>query len=126
VNGAASRLLGSVAFGLVLLSAGVSCRWSEALDRTGIDRVDQLVYGAQDLEGAIDHLEAVLGVRAVYGGQHPGQGTHNALLSLGPAVYLEILAPDPAQPDPVGQRWFGIDAVTTPRLVTWAAKEHDL
>lgn len=32
-------------------------------------------------------------MRPVYGGRHPGAGTQNALLSLGPRSYMEILAP---------------------------------
>lgn len=84
------------------------------------------MYATPDLNASVDHLEQVLGVRAMYGGHHWGRGTHNALLSLGPAMYLEILAPDPGQPEPDVPRWLGLDDVTAPRFVTWAAKASDL
>src|SRR5688572_22822166 len=66
--------------------------------------------------------ERRLGVRAAPGGQHPGRGTRNALIALGPDSYLEILAPDPAQPAPAGGRWFGVDPKAPARLTGWAAK----
>ena len=71
-------------------------------------------------------LERRLGVRAAPGGQHPGRGTRNALIALGPDSYLEILAPDPAQPAPPGGRWFGVDPNAPARLAGWAAKATDL
>jgi hypothetical protein len=89
-------------------------------------RVDHLVYGAPDLGHAVELLERLLGVRAEKGGSHAGEGTCNALLALGPSAYLEILAPDPEQPAPPRPRWFGIDALRSPRLVAWAANESDL
>lgn len=85
--------------------------------------VDHVVYAAPDLEAAVADLESRLGVRAAYGGAHPGAGSHNALLGLGGGAYLEIIAPDPGQPDPVGRaRPFGLDDLAAPRLVGWAAK----
>jgi hypothetical protein len=84
--------------------------------------VDHLVYATPNLQAGIEQIEHLLGVRAAAGGQHPGRGTRNALLSLGPGTYLEIIAPDPDQPRPDGPRWFGVDEVRAPRLVTWAAK----
>ncbi len=91
-----------------------------------LNQVDHLVFGTPDLEQGINNLEALTGVRALAGGQHPGYGTRNALLALGPETYLEIIGPDPKQPKPDGPRVFGIDDLDRPRLVTWAAKEQDL
>jgi Glyoxalase-like domain len=88
--------------------------------------LDHLVWGGPNLEAEIDHLERLTGVRAALGGQHPGEGTRNALLRLGPTSYLELIAPDPAQPSPPHPRWLGLDALISPRLVTWAAKATEL
>jgi hypothetical protein len=89
-------------------------------------RIDHLVYAAPDLTLGIERVEALLGVRATPGGQHPGEGTRNALVALGPSSYLEIIARDPGQPEPATARKFGIDTLRGPRLVTWAAKGSDL
>jgi hypothetical protein len=88
--------------------------------------VDHLVYATPDLQTGVERVERLLGVLASPGGQHPGRGTRNALLSLGPGAYLEIIGPDPDQPPPAQPRPFGIDALKEPRLVTWAAKGTDL
>ncbi len=88
--------------------------------------IDHLVYAAPDLSRAMDAIETLTGVRPVAGGKHTGRGTHNALLSLGPGAYLEIIAPDPQQLDPEQPRAFGLDALSAPRLVTWAAKAPDI
>jgi len=91
-----------------------------------LERVDHLVYAVPDLEAAVDALEATLGVRAAAGGRHPAEGTRNFLLALGPAVYLEIIGPDPSGPAPSRPRWFGTDGLGEPRLVAWAARGEDL
>lgn len=88
--------------------------------------LDHLVYAVPDLQAAIDDLSDRLGVAAAYGGAHPKVGTHNGLLSLGSTSYLEIIAPDPTVHDPERARPFGLDGLTGPRLVTWAAAETDL
>jgi hypothetical protein len=85
-------------------------------------RVDHLVYATPDLDVGIRTIEALLGVRATAGGQHPGLGTRNALVALGPTTYLEIIGPDPDQPTLPQPRRFGIDQLKEPRLVGWVAK----
>lgn len=56
----------------------------------------------------------------------PGWGTRNAILSLGGNRYLEIVGVDEAQPEAAGRRVFGVDALSHPRLLTWAVGTADL
>ena len=87
--------------------------------------IDHLVYACPDLTAAVDEIARLTGVRPEYGGQHPGLGTHNALLSLGDRTYLEIIAPDPAQPG-TGSLPFGLEELTAPALRAWAAAAEDI
>jgi hypothetical protein len=91
-----------------------------------LSSVDHLVYATPQLAEGIKQLEDQLGVRAAPGGQHPGLGTRNALIALGPSAYIEIIGPDPEQPRPAGPLRFGIDDLKAPRLVGWVAKGIDL
>ena len=91
-----------------------------------ISRVDHLVYATPDLNRGVEEIEKLLGVRATAGGQHPGRGTRNALVALGPTAYLEILAPDPEQPPPEEPRPFGLDELKESRLVAWFVNGRDL
>jgi glyoxalase-like protein len=84
--------------------------------------LDHLILGCNDLDHGIAFVEAHTGVRGALGGVHPGAGTKNALLSLGGQRYLEILAPDPAQPDTENP----LKALSEPRLMTWAVHLTDL
>ena len=88
--------------------------------------LDHLVYATPDLDATIERLEQLFSVRAAIGGQHPGWGTKNALLSLGPKAYLEIMGPDPTQPEPKQPRPFGMDTMSKPRLMTWVARTDDI
>jgi hypothetical protein len=87
--------------------------------------VDHLVYLCPDLGSAVEDIAARTGVRPAFGGQHPGLGTHNALLSLAGRTYLEIIAPDPAQPRPA-ELPFGLGTATQPGLRAWAVAPDDL
>jgi Glyoxalase-like domain len=87
--------------------------------------LDHILLGSNDLEHGIAFVEQHTGVRAAFGGVHPGRGTQNALLSLGERRYFEIIAPDPKQNDI--QPWAVhqlniIKELTTPRLIGWAAR----
>jgi Glyoxalase-like domain len=88
--------------------------------------IDHLVYGTPDLADAVADIEERFGVRAEAGGKHIGVGTHNALLALGPRTYLEIIAPDPGQPEPSMPRPFGLDDLTHGGLVGWAVACQDI
>ncbi|MEU7525765.1 VOC family protein [Saccharothrix sp. NPDC042600] len=92
----------------------------------GTARIDHVLYAAPELEAAVADLAARLGVRAAGGGQHPGVGTHNRLLGLGPHTYLEVIAPDPSQPGPALPRPYGVDGVTSGRVVGWALTVDDI
>ncbi|MGI8927639.1 MAG: VOC family protein [Tepidiformaceae bacterium] len=84
--------------------------------------LDHLVYAVPNLDEAIDDIDRRFGVRATPGGKHQGRGTHNALLALGNGGYLEIIGPDPEQKNVSGPMPFGIDRLSGPRVVSWAAK----
>lgn len=83
--------------------------------------LDHILLGSPDLQAGIDFVEKHTGVRATFGGVHPGRGTQNALLSIGDRRYLEIIAPDPAQPGVKNPIASNLHSLTEPRLVGWAA-----
>ncbi len=88
--------------------------------------LDHILLGCNDLQRGIDFVEQHTGVRAAFGGVHPGRGTQNALLSLGERRYLEIIVPDPDQPDAKGPLVLHLRKLSEPRIVGWAAHPGDL
>ncbi|HEV7788173.1 MAG TPA: VOC family protein [Pseudonocardia sp.] len=100
--------------------------------------LDHLVFAAPDLAAAVAQFAELTGVRPAAGGRHVGVGTANYLVGLSPAgvdgvgvdeaggAYLEIIGPDPEQPEPAAPRPFGIDELTAPRLASWAIHPADL
>lgn len=87
---------------------------------------DHLVYVVPDLGLAVCEMEARFGVPFTPGGSHPGLGTRNALLRIGPRIYLELLGPDPEQPRPSSGLWFGAEGAMRDSLATWCARSDDL
>jgi|SRR5579864_2111483 len=118
---------------LALAAAAIATRRSagaESLLGVPID-LDHILLGVSDLDDGIAWLEERSGIRAAFGGVHPGRGTRNALLSLGPRRYLEIIAPDPAQTEKAS-RGANVSMVNKlhklkePRLIGWAVHTDDL
>ncbi|WP_439815548.1 VOC family protein [Zavarzinia sp. CC-PAN008] len=86
-----------------------------------VPELDHLVWAVPDLEQGCALFASLTGVAPATGGSHPGLGTRNALVSLGPDVYLELLAPDPQQ-DLAGTGGEWIAALPAPRLVAYCMR----
>lgn len=72
-------------------------------------KLDHLSVIAPSLKEGVEHVRACLGVDVPFGRKHANMSTHNHLLRLGDAVYLEIIAIDENAPPIVGPRWFDLD-----------------
>jgi len=91
--------------------------------------IDHLVVTAPSLAIGVEYVHDILGTMPQAGGTHPRMGTHNCLLRLGNALYLEVISIDPNSPKPNHPRWFNLDEVldyTSPRLVTWVVRITDI
>lgn len=89
-------------------------------------KIDHIVYAVLDLEEACNHIENSIGVRPVIGGFHETKGTKNALLNIGQACYLEILAVDDENKKISGPRWMGVDLINQARVTRWSLKSNQL
>lgn len=81
--------------------------------------LDHILLGVPSLDEGMRAFERATGVAATRGGKHPTLGTENALISLGPGRYLELIAPraDADAADPFVQQLRGLHA---PAVVGWA------
>ena len=92
----------------------------------GLDRVDHLIVARPDLATGVDEIERLCGVRPAIGGRHPDWGSHNALLSLGPRTYLEVIAPDPESAVPPEKRPSVFTRPGTNLVNGWIANQSNI
>ena len=71
--------------------------------------LDHIVLATPDVQASVEEIADATGIRAELGGHFPGRGVYNHLISLGNEAYLEIIGPDPDQPNPDGSLPFGMD-----------------
>ncbi len=92
-------------------------------------QIDHIAVTASTLDAGAEWVEQVLGVAPQGGGEHEAMGTHNRLLRLGDATYLEVITINPTAPAPDRSRWFGLDLLEpddAPRLRAWIARTDDI
>ena len=89
-------------------------------------KLDHIAVGCTDLAAGTAYVASGLGVQPQPGGKHAHFGTHNTLLGLGPDLYLEVIALDPAAPPTGRPAWFGLDHFRgPPRLCNWICAVDD-
>ena len=118
------RSILSAGAGLILTTAASPRSLLSVEKEEAPPMLDHILLGCTLLTSGIELVEKRTGVRAAFGGVHPGRGTQNALLSLGEKHYLEIIALDPLQSDAPDH--YGVAKLIEPRLVGWAAHPGDL
>lgn len=69
---------------------------------------DHLAITCHKLSAGVEYIRRVFGVDIPLGGQHDFMGTHNAVMSVGDGIYLEVIAIDPSLTVPPYPRWFGL------------------
>jgi len=96
-------------------------------------QLDHLTVAVATLAEGVEWVFECLGVTPVAGGAHPRMGTHNALVRLGDAAFLEVIAIDSKAANPGRPRWFALDDPAMrvrlqkgPSLIAWVVRTHDL
>jgi glyoxalase-like protein len=90
-------------------------------------KIDHVVYGVQDLEAAASRMKQDFGLESVSGGRHPGWGTANRIVPLGPD-YVELLAVvdrTEAEQDEIG-RVFLATVAEGDRFFGWCVAVEDI
>jgi catechol 2,3-dioxygenase-like lactoylglutathione lyase family enzyme len=112
------------------MTTGVLCAPTLAWSAEEVPTLlDHILLGCGDLDAGIAFVEEHTGIRAAFGGVHPGRGTRNALLSLGERRYLEVIAPDPKQDSAqpfAAKQLATLKGLKTPRLIGWAVHPGDV
>ena len=86
--------------------------------------LDHIILAAPDLEAGVADFAQSTGLTPVAGGEHPGLGTANALVSLSSHTYLEIIGPSPeATEENLGGR---LATLAAPQLIGYALSTTDL
>lgn len=91
--------------------------------------IDHIVITAPTLAAGTAFVREKFGVEPQIGGEHSAMGTHNKLLRLGEALYLEVIAVNPDAPPPGRPRWFGLDRMDSragPALSAWVVRVSDI
>jgi len=95
--------------------------------------VDHVTLGTTSLDVGAAVLREALGVDIPPGGKHPDMSTHNRVMNVGDARFLELIAVDPEAPSLPHRRWFGLDDPGTiarladaPRGVGWVVRTDHL
>lgn len=55
-------------------------------------RIDHVIYGVSDLQGAVGRFADEFGLEAAGGGDHPEFGTCNEIIPVGAGQYIELMA----------------------------------
>jgi hypothetical protein len=87
--------------------------------------LDHFAWATPSLQEATNYYERLSGVKPAPGGAHPGKGTRNALVSLGPKLYLAIDGPDHTQTlDNNNGAWMA--KLTAPRMNEFVVSVRDI
>jgi len=85
-------------------------------------QIDHIMLAIDDLDKGVQAFEAATGVKPVYGGKHP-RGTHNALVSLGEGMYLELISVQKGVKTP--EDFAGIEQLHTLTPIGWAVSSKN-